>query len=242
MRLEYDHFTDKGGRPINEDFADMVSKPDACCFVLCDGLGGHGMGDKASQFVVRFVKDYFLSCSSTEAFIADVIERTQSALHAKQEELALDGKMKTTGVILVLEQGKATCLHVGDSRLYQFRGDSIVFRTRDHSIPQMLVLTGEITENDIRRHPDRNKVLRAFGDDHDPLKFDKTQLSVAVGDTFLLCTDGFWEPVTEEERVDKMRKTKSVKKWLAEMAAAARNNSNEKSMDNFTAVAVRIKG
>lgn len=242
MRIEYDLFTDKGGRPVNEDFADMVSKKDSGCFVLCDGLGGHGMGDKASRFVVEFVKDYFIKCSTTDEFIADVVDKTQSAIHAKQKELGLDGKMKTTGVILILEKNRAVCLHVGDSRLYHFRNNNVIFRTRDHSIPQMLVMTGEIKEEDIRKHPDRNKVLRAFGDDHDKLKFEINTLNYNIGDSFLLCSDGFWEPVTENEMTDLLAGTSSVKNWLKEMAMLARKNSNEKSMDNFTAVAVRIKG
>lgn len=242
MKIEYAHFTDKGGRPVNEDFADAVTKNGASCFVLCDGLGGHGMGDKASRFVVSFIKERFLSCSGTEEFVSDLVERTQNAIHMQQRELGLDGKMKTTGVVLVVEENRAVCLHVGDSRMYQFRNGSVIFRTRDHSIPQMLVMTGDISEDDIRRHPDRNKVLRAFGDDHDPLKSDRSDLKVESGDSFLLCSDGFWEPVTDEEMTAYLSGTGSAKAWLGEMAKAARANSNEKSMDNFTAIAVRIKG
>lgn len=242
MRIEYELFTDKGGRPVNEDFADSVSGRDSMCCILCDGLGGHGMGDQASRFIVRFIKDYFLQCSTTEEFAANVIEKAQHALRAKQQELGLDNKMKTTGVILVLEKDRGICLHVGDSRLYQFRDHAVLFRTRDHSIPQMLVMTGEISEDEIRSHPDRNKVLRAFGDDHDPLKFDRTVLQIKAGDVFLLCSDGFWEPVTEKEMSELLRSSGSVKKWLKSMSARARENSVGKNMDNFTAIAVRIKG
>ncbi len=242
MKLEYDCFTDKGSRPVNEDFADFVNKTKSSCFILCDGLGGHGMGDKASRFAVSFIREYFLLCRSTDEFAADVIEKTQNAIHARQQQLGLNGKMKTTGVILVLEPDRALCLHVGDSRIYHFRDAAVRFRTRDHSIPQMLVMTGEISEDEIRNHPDRNKVLRAFGDDHDPLKYDRTELPVKAGDSFLLCSDGFWEPITEQEMTTLLAQSDSVKKWLRGMAKLVSSNSDGKNMDNYTAIAVKIKG
>lgn len=242
MKTEYCFFTNKGGRPVNEDFSGNVSCNGTDCFILCDGLGGHGMGEKASRFVVNFIKNYFLSCRSPEEFTADVVDMTQKALRRKQAELGLTDKMKTTCVILLLSGNSGIVIHVGDSRLYRFRDNSIISRTRDHSIPQMLFLTGEISENEIRSHPDRNKVLRAFGDDHEKLKYDISHFDVLPGDAFLLCSDGFWEPVTEEEMTATLRESRNIKKWLSSMAILAKANSTEKAMDNYTAIAVTVKG
>ncbi len=239
MKMEYSFFTDKGDRKVNEDFFGFASYDDRYMFILCDGLGGHGMGDQASQFAVEYIKDYFLSCPDAEAFAATVIEKTHYALRRKQEDTNMTGKMRTTCVILVLSGNRGISIHVGDSRLYRFRENTVVSRTRDHSIPQILVLTGEIEEEEIRCHPDRNKVLRALGDDHENLKCDISHFEVKPGDTFLLCSDGLWEPVREEEMVQALKSSESVKDWLEKMAAIARVNSNEKKMDNYTAIAGR---
>ena len=242
MKFEYEHFTDKGSRPVNEDFADMVSKKDSSCFILCDGLGGHGMGDEASRFIVRFVKEYFLKCSSTEEFLSNVIEKAHNAIHEKQRELSLGDKMKTTCVIFVIDKDKGISIHVGDSRLYQFRDNIPVFCTKDHSIPQMLVKTGEISESEIRSHPDRNKLLRALGDNHETQKFDRNEFQLLSGDVFFLCSDGFWEPVTESEMSALLQSSGNIHKWLKNMAKLAKENSSGKNMDNFTGIAVKIKG
>ncbi len=242
MRTEYCFFTDKGSRPVNEDYSGHISSKGMDCFILCDGLGGHGMGDKASQFVVEYVKEYFENCASLEEFTTTVANSTQKALRNEQADLGFTDKMKTTAVILVINGSEGVSIHVGDSRMYHFRNNEVIFRTRDHSIPQMLVLTGEISEDEIRSHPDRNKVLRAFGDDREELKCEISGFDIEEGDTFLLCSDGFWEPVTEKEMTDSLKKTSSMEEWLEVMSVIARDNSEDKKMDNFTAVAVGLRG
>ena len=235
-------FTDPGGRPVNEDFADMLMKKGARCFVLCDGLGGHGMGDKASRFVARFVLREFARCTDIGAFITRVLPDAQTALREEQARKGITGKMKTTAVVLVLDDESAYCAHIGDSRLYRFRGGVADFRTRDHSIPQMLVMTGEIGEEQIRSHPDRNKLLRALGDDREEIKCETARLDLRPGDAFLLCSDGFWEPVTEDEMLALLSSCRSAKDWVSKMAALAVRNSAGSSMDNYTAVGVMVKG
>lgn len=238
MKTAYSIFSNQGGRQINEDYADCAVSKDAYCFVLCDGLGGHGMGDRASRFVARFVLNEFRA--RAEDFAGTVLPRAQAALREEQERLNAVEKMKTTAVILVVDGKSGYCLHVGDSRLYRFRDGDVVFQTRDHSVPQMLVMTGEITADEIRSHPDRNKLLRALGDDREELKFERTDFDVRPGDAFLLCSDGFWEPLTEGEMLRLLSEQKSAKGWLNAMAQLAVKNSAGKNMDNFTAVAVRI--
>lgn len=115
-------------------------------------------------------------------------------------------------------------------------------QTRDHSVPQMLVLTGEIKTEEIRSHPDRNKLLRALGDDRETVKFELTRFDVRAGDAFLLCSDGFWEPVTESEMLALLQSEPTARAWLEKMSRLAAENSGGKAMDNYTAVAVRVRG
>ena len=241
MKAEYAVFSCKGSRQVNEDFADVAVKNGRYCFILCDGLGGHGCGDVASRFVARHIKDYFMRCSDMERFASDALEAAHKALLEKQRSAEGSAqKMKTTAVVLTIDGNSGICAHLGDSRLYRIRGGRILSRTRDHSVPQMLYMTGEISEDEIRCHPDRNKLLRALGDDRETVKVERSRFDVRAGDVFLLCSDGFWEPVTESEMLSLLSDAPGVKKWLDEMARLAFENSDGRQMDNFTAVAVRV--
>ena len=241
MRPEHSIFTDKGGRPVNEDCAGAVRSGNRYCFIVCDGLGGHGMGDRASRLVTEALKKHFSACGSIEEFAADALARAQEELLEAQRSDPRLRRMSTTAVVLCIEGDKGLCLHIGDSRLYHFRNGRVLSRTRDHSIPQMLFMTGEITEQEIRRHPDRNKLLRALGDNTEELRSERTGFEVRAGDAFLLCTDGFWEPVTEEEMERLLSANRKPAGWLSAMAKAAMKNGRNTNMDNCTAVAVAIR-
>lgn len=240
MLVEYSIFTDKGSRPVNEDYAGFAQKGGAYCFILCDGLGGHGMGEDASRFVTETVKDLFLSSTETDSFLRSVTEDVQPALRQRQIKENALGRMKTTAAVLVLDGGRGCSVHIGDSRLYRFRNGRVISRTRDHSIPQMLCITGDITEDEIRRHPDRNKLLRALGDDSERVKWETSAFEVCAGDSFLLCSDGFWEPVAEKEMLSALS-ADNAKGWLGIMSSAAKRNGGD-NMDNYTAITVMVKG
>ena len=241
MKTDHYIFTDKGGRPLNEDRADWAGSGDRYCFILCDGLGGHGMGDRAAELVTAYLKERFLVGEGLEAFAAGALPGAQAALRSAQAADPRLKGMRTTAVILCIEGDRGLALHIGDSRLYRFRGGKIVSRTRDHSIPQVLCMSGEIEESEIRSHPDRNKLLRALGDDSEELRCESFSFDVAEGDAFLLCSDGFWEPVTEIEMERTLAEEPKAKKWLAAMVKLAVKNSAGKPMDNFTAIAVKVK-
>ena len=89
MKTDHSIFSDKGGRPVNEDCADAVRAGERWCFVLCDGLGGHGMGDTASGIVTRCLTGYFRSCGSLDEFAEDAFSRAQAELHKAQQTDAL---------------------------------------------------------------------------------------------------------------------------------------------------------
>ena len=117
--------------------------------------------------------------------------------------------MKTTVVMLCVSGNNAYWTHVGDSRLYFFRKGKLVLHTKDHSIPQMLVAAGEIKEKNIRRHPDRNKLLRVMGTDwEEPQYAVSDPIELQEGDAFLLCSDGFWENIVEKQMQKCLKKQK----------------------------------
>jgi len=240
MKFTQSIFTDKGSRAVNEDCADHIQVKDRHCFIVCDGLGGHGMGDVASRLAVKSFKECFVSSAGMEEFAADSFIKVQSALKAAQTEDRRLSHMRTTAVVLCTEGNRGTALHIGDSRLYHFRNGKIISQTKDHSVPQMLAMAGEISEHEIRRHPDRNRLLRALGDENEEVRFVRSDFEIKEGDAFLLCSDGFWEEVEEESKEKSLSRNKKADKWLAEMVALAKESGKDRNMDNYTALAVMV--
>ena len=145
--------------------------------------------------------------------------------------------MKTTLVFLYIEDGCARWMHIGDSRLYHFSGGHLQSQTMDHSVSQMAVLMGEITPQEIRFHEDRNRVLRALGGDNAKPDVSAPVILTGGNDAFLLCTDGFWEYVYEEEMEKTLQNAKTPQEWLKSMETILRTRTPADS-DNFTAAAV----
>ena len=241
MKIEHSIFTDQGSRSVNEDRAGFAVSGDRFCFIVCDGLGGHGMGDIAAQTAVDAVRQYFLCSSGLDAFASDVLERAQAAVLAAQTADLRMKHMKTTAVLLCLEGNRGISLHIGDSRLYRFRNGKLLSRTADNSLPQILYMTGEIREEEIRFHPDRNRLLHALGDDTEAQRIAKSEFEICAGDAFLLCTDGFWEPVTESDMEYTLQAAKGAKAWLSALSALAVQRTRTDRADNLTAVAVTVK-
>lgn len=237
--MTYAIFSDKGGRPLNEDAVGVFRNGANQCYILCDGLGGHGMGDVASSLVVEVFKDQFEKTDEVVNFLGQTFCAAQDVLMAEQIARKARKKMKTTGVAVVTDDRNAYVGHIGDSRGYVFYKNKVKTRTQDHSIPQMLVLSGEIKESQIRNHPDRNTLLRVLGIDWDDTMYDlMAPIPLKKCQAFLLCSDGFWELIDEKTMCALLKKSKTAQEWVAAMAQVVRENGIGRDMDNYSAIAV----
>ena len=239
MNTYYSFITDIGSRRANEDYIGCFENGANRCFVVCDGLGGHGMGDAASRLVVDVFEDQFKKSDDMKSFLPNAFTAAQQILLSEQVERNAVRKMKTTCVALVTDEKNAYIGHVGDSRLYVFQKNKVKFRTLDHSIPQMLVLSKEIKENEIRNHPDRNMLLRVMGIGWDkPMYEIEPHKKMKKCQAFLLCSDGFWELIEEDEMCSLLQNASSVKEWLDQMKQMVIRNGEGKNMDNYSAIAI----
>ena len=237
--MQFATFTNSGGRSLNEDYCGTAMNGKSSCFVLADGLGGHGGGDIASKCAVESVCKLFVESGFSEHFFSDAFHSAQEAVLEKQEASQATAQMKTTLVIAVIHEGKTYYSHVGDSRFYYFKNKRYEFRTLDHSVPQMLVLSKQIKESEIRNHPDRNRLMRVLGVKGERPKFEEGQAVKNSGSqAMLLCTDGFWELIDEKAMEDTLRQSNSPEMWLDRMSAIVRDNGKDLEMDNYTAIAV----
>ncbi|RMH11060.1 MAG: serine/threonine-protein phosphatase, partial [Gemmatimonadetes bacterium] len=191
--------TSPGGRDENQDaLGHRDANGGTACWVVADGLGGHDGGRLAAQLCVEAALDAFehRPAASSEVVRAMLEAAQQRVLEERARQPELD-RMRTTAVVLVSDGISAAWGHVGDSRLYRFSAEGRAQRlTRDDSVPQALVDMGEISEAEMRAHDDRSRLLRSLGGDGALEATVADPVPVHPGESFLLCSDGFWEYVT----------------------------------------------
>ncbi len=239
--IRFSLLSDKGCRENNEDNVGMYQDGETFCFLLADGLGGHGMGEVASQLAIETVVERFAQGNRGASFLKEAFEAAQESIVRRQQEDRSCRDMKTTLVVLDMEEGQLRWGHIGDSRLYYFAKGKIKERTLDHSVPQMLVSAGEIKEKEIRHHPDRNRLLRVLGTDADEVNYQESQpVKISGRQAFLLCSDGFWELIEEKKMEATLKHASDPDGWLASMREIVCKNGRGTNMDNYSAVAVWI--
>ncbi len=224
----------KGGRDYNEDsVCERIVSTDIHCIVLADGLGGHGGGDIASAEVCRTVCENWNGDISAET-ANDLLLKSHEAVHLLQRE---DCRMKSTGVILLSSTEKIAWGHVGDSRLYWFTNGKLFFQTKDHSASQAAVLMGKISQEEIRFHEDRSRLMKALGQEGN-VTAETDEAHLLLGQhRFLLCSDGFWEYVLENEMEETLSGASEPEEWLSQMETILLKRVKGDN-DNYTAAAL----
>lgn len=211
---QVDAYSDQGGRAVNEDKFHGWHRGMAMCFVVADGLGGHGHGDVASRTAVEVMQKKWDGTVRPESW-KTMIRAAHEAICARQTDQM---QMKTTMVGLMVLKDHAVWAHVGDSRLYHFHNGQLVFQTEDHSVSQLAVLMGRITKDEIRTSEDRSSIFKALGQDGETPEPQIQEHWLEPGKhAFLLCSDGFWEYVMEDEMEQDLKDAATAKQWLARM-------------------------
>lgn len=229
-------YTSIGGRPENEDTVRVLRTETGVCALVADGLGGHGGGQQASRLAAEVLERDWNGSAERE-HLAQILRQAHREIQAIQTPTC---KMKTTAVVLAVNDHRAAWVHAGDSRLYRFRNGMLDFQTRDHSASQIAVMLGDITPAQIRFHEDRSKVFRALGQEGDLTVDGAEAEATGAFQAFLLCSDGFWEYVLEAEMEKDLRLSGTPGKWLERMAARQKAKAPA-DCDNNSAVAVWLR-
>ena len=242
MQLEILVLSKPGGRQVNEDACGCWSGPEASFCILSDGAGGHNGGDVASKIVVRHVLDWFQEhpeCSAQS--IEAALHSANAALIEEQQRDARLADMRATAVVLAIDtkhDGPAICGHLGDSRLYWFRQGRIVMQTRDHSVVQNMVDAGYLQSHELRSSPNRSQLFAALGNDDDfEPRIEPIKSALQDGDVFLLCSDGLWEYVDEDDLERALDSSASGSDWLQALENQVLANGHT-GQDNYSAIAV----
>jgi protein phosphatase len=234
-------------RKHNED--NFLIDSELGLFIVADGLGGHAAGEVASQIVV----------DKMGQFIAQTVEQDRTWPLEYDVNLAYDGNrlkvalmltdqailedirsnperesMGSTVVACLVQEAKATLVHVGDSRAYLLNGDGIQQVTRDHSWVAEQVANGILTPDEARKHPFRNVITQALGNGAD-LDVAVQEIQVKNMDRLLLCSDGLSGMVQDKEIWKIVQKNQTLQEAAQQLITQARENGGE---DNITVLII----
>ncbi|MES9992062.1 MAG: protein phosphatase 2C domain-containing protein [Candidatus Thiodiazotropha sp.] len=243
MKYETAQYTLMGDRSTNQDRYLIMEAPDAILLALADGMGGHPKGEKAAQILMDNARKAFLTSrkpiSNPRFFLSGLMEMSHREIldfGARQEPPI---EPRTTGVLCLVQEECAYWAHIGDSRLYVMRNGVIHIRTDDHSYVEHLRQQGLISAAQVHTHKFRNYVTRCLGGTNNrPVAELSGPHQLEEGDVVLLCSDGFWGPLSERPMVDALYSEQaSLVKKVARLANEAAATSHPES-DNVTVVAL----
>lgn len=235
IRWKSDARTDIGiVRQVNEDA--LIMKPAIGLWAVADGMGGHEVGDVASRMIVEA-----LDRIADDARLSDFVDAVEQALIDVNQQI-LDyadlmfdsATMGSTLVALLIRGRVGVCLWAGDSRLYRVRNHQLTQLTRDHSHVQDLIEMGAIEPEEADHHPHSNVITRAVGVEEESF-IDINVFNTQIGDTFLLCSDGLYNTVSQDDLV-RMLSAQDPRESTEELIRASLANG---APDNVSVVVIR---
>ncbi len=233
-----------GGRKENQDSAGFRETELGSLIVVCDGMGGMQGGSVASQLAVQTILETVAlaekKAEPTTVLIQAIKNANFAIIERGQSNPNLRG-MGTTATVLLLTPYSALTAYVGDSRIYQLRNGKKIFRTFDHSMVFEMVKKRIISEEQARLSAQSNVILKALGVNAE-VEVEIAERPYKKGDRFVLCSDGFWGAMPEDEFVRHLVESNPIDKILESTAnvveSIGRNSGQE--FDNLTAAILEM--
>jgi len=232
--VEIGSATDVGQvRRSNED-SHLIASP---LFVVADGMGGANAGEVASALAIEV-----LTRTETrpgwdgEESLTRSIREANRRIHDRARNDPNAAGMGTTVTAALVNDGRISFGHVGDSRAYLLRDGALQQVSDDHSLVGELVRRGALTPDEAARHPQRSIITRALGADDD-VDVDTWSIDAQEGDVVLLCSDGLSGMVGEDEMLRILSSGAGLQQVARELVVAANAAGGD---DNVTAIVFRI--
>ena len=210
MEIEFACRVAQGVRDYNDDRALIVGRildqetfggtggaPSVAA--VCDGCGGYAGGGTAAETVLSVLDQALPEILADPGRLAEVLEAARQAVYGKKREMPQFSEMCTTVAGCVFREDSTVIFHAGDSRVYRYDGLSLAQMTVDHSMVQSMVDVGQLTAEESQSSPQRNIINRCIGIDCPPPEIYISNSPIMPGETYLLCSDGFWECFRSEE-------------------------------------------
>lgn len=233
-----------GGRKENQDSAGFRETELGSLIVVCDGMGGMQGGSVASQLAVQIILDTVASAdkkTNPSTILIQAIKKANIAIIERGKNNPNLRGMGTTVTILLLTPYSALTAYVGDSRIYQLRNGEKIFRTFDHSMVFEMVKKKIISEEQARLSAQSNVILKALGV-NDNVEVEIAERSYKKGDRFVLCSDGFWGAMPEEDFIRHLVESNPIDKILESTANVVESigRNSEQEFDNLTAAILEM--
>lgn len=243
MQYEIGRVSLLGNRKSNQDKMSVEESHSGVVLILGDGLGGKPGGALAAETLVSAIQlqlqSEVMPINEPEQFLKQLILRAHASVIAEGKKQSPPIEPCTTAVVCLIQNKKAWWAHVGDSRCYLFRDGLPLYRTQDDSYVEQLYQKGEIPFEDVEGHPMRNYVTQCIGlREHAPNVTVSKGVELEKGDTLLLCSDGFWEPL-DDALIGANLNTNRVQDSVNKLAVQA-ERSNYPNSDNTSALALKI--
>lgn len=233
MNFDIFEYTSCGGRAVNEDSVGHIISENKGVFLVADGLGGHSLGDVASDTVKTTVLGALseVGADPESAIIESVKAANEVVLDIQKTK---NQTLKSTLALLLVMPFDIYLANVGDSRVYMLRDGEIAEYTNDHSVAFKKYKAGEITREEISFDEDQSSLLRAIGNEerYEP-EIHHLNIVPRTGDAFLLCSDGFWEYVNDLEITMDFAKAINAEDWANKLLKRAIDKVNGDN-DNIT--------
>ncbi len=232
-------------RELNEDCF-CICVPDESrekgFFLIADGMGGHNAGEVASQRAATYIAEKLqkkigkLSADETPAILRNAIKDANDSIYKKSLQSSAHSGMGTTVVAAIVNNGGICIANVGDSRAYLVHNGSLEQLTVDHSVVAELVMSGTITKEEARSHPQKNIITRAVGTDAGVVTDIFTSV-YSKGDVLLLCSDGLCSMLRDDEIFEIINSCENSEDTVCKLIDAAKNSGG---LDNITVICIRF--
>lgn len=225
MKTNYTTFSEAGKRRANQDVCRVIEFPeyDRVLMVVCDGMGGHAMGDVAAETVCNSICEFWkqnIQVSDSESKIIEACKLASDALYARSR-VVRPIEMGTTLVFASLEGNTVTIAHCGDSRCYLLRDGEVVYQTQDHADP----------------HWGSEVVTRCFFSMNPEVAVpDIARFEVKSGDSIFLCSDGVYKAMAPQILTARLQDDKP----LDDVIDVIKFMCEKFSTDNYTGVLAKI--
>ncbi|SFV68611.1 Protein serine/threonine phosphatase PrpC, regulation of stationary phase [hydrothermal vent metagenome] len=230
-----------GGRETQQDNCKVLTSSSSTFLVLGDGMGGHKGGAKASETLIKYASIKYNQHKgkvlNPKFFFQSIINETFQVLK-NYKQVNKNTDPQTTCVLVLIQDSKVYSMHIGDSRVYILDTMKFIWRTKDHSVVEMLLSLGEITEKEMATHPDQNRLLKSLNGNKKSQGTFKITLLPEGKSMVLVCSDGFWEYISVKE-MKQYGFNLSIEKALSTMVLLARKRGGIKG-DNIS-VALSIE-
>lgn len=242
MNIDTAQISRIGDRAENQDRAAILISDSLVLLAVADGMGGHTGGADAAQAAITSLTMSFKNWrgrKSNTAFLNDALNAAHKSVFELGAALPPSQRPRTTCTVCLVDDDVAQWAHIGDSRAYWLDATTIKQRTRDHSEVEALYQCGAISDAEALTHPRRNFVDRCLGGDAGEPSFEiAPPVDLASGDTLLLCTDGLWGALNQDQLLVAMLNDGALDAALTTIVDHAEQQAHP-VCDNVTAAALR---